>query len=339
MNCLNSLANDSKVQFSTCDVDYEIREIVKRVVIIAFGFSNLLLPLIIYFVFAKSQQMKNYRFYLLNTTVWCYVYHLIVCLIHPNALYPSSCVLFHPIIEISQNQTVFLFYMFTFSLINLNMSIIWSLLYRFSQVFSNGLAEYFEKSKSIYFLYGITYIFVHFTGIVPITLFQSWDWNQTRSQFRMENPQHTSYIDNPMICFEHGEYFRWFHLYMSIMFILAFILGNLSQAYLFYLLYKTKQNSLVPSTYKYQAMLLKAFSCQLFVAYALLILPVALQSIFVFYNVTFESQTNKLFSETVDNLTMIYFISPWRKTVVSWTRWKKPHTITANQQTLHEMTT
>ncbi|KAI6211350.1 hypothetical protein M3Y96_00424900 [Aphelenchoides besseyi] len=312
--------------YSECDADCKFQRCVRLLVVVSFVSSSLLLPLMIYMVVVKSQQMRKYRWYLLNTIVWCYVFDFIIFLTHPIPVFPTTCVLFVPIVEMSQNLTVFAFYVGMFSLINLDLSILWTLLFRFTQVFPNKLNHYFENSKSIYLLYLFVHLFVYVTMFLTIAFGQEWNWNQTRSNFLSQNPVLIAYVNQPMVCFKNEDHFRFYHFCMSIMLIFFFFVGNALHGLLLHVLYKTRRNSVIQSTFRLQMMLFRAFTWELFIAYILLLFPFAIQGLLVYYKFEHTDKITVLnlalmsLHGTIDNLTMLYFISPWYKTITGWIR-------------------
>ncbi|KAI6199001.1 hypothetical protein M3Y96_00580300 [Aphelenchoides besseyi] len=314
----------------------EIENPVRVLIILSFISSTALFPLMIFFVFKKSKQMKKYKFYLLNTTIWCYVYHLIVFINHANILFPSPCIMFHSILNLSQTSTVVMFYLAFFAIVNLDLSIVWSLFYRFSQAYPTRLDRLFEKSKSIYLVYAIVHCFVYVSVLSPMMIGQRWDWNETRIQFLKDNPDLLAYINSPMICFQNEENFRRFELYLAIMFLVFFFIGNILHGLLIHLSQNAKRNSLVSSTYRLHIMLLKAFSVQLIIGYALLLLPVVIQGFLIYNEVANTGKTSTVilalisFHGTIDDLTMIYFIKPWRETVLSWIKRSSKSSIFSN---------
>ncbi|KAI6212852.1 hypothetical protein M3Y94_00078100 [Aphelenchoides besseyi] len=302
----------------------EVENGVRILIVISFISSSVLFPLMIFFIFKRSKQMKKYRFYLLNTIIWCYIYHLIVFINHANILFPSPCIMFHSILGLSQTATVVMFYLAFFAIVNLDLSIVWSLFYRFSQAYPGRLDRFFEKSKSIYLVYAIVHFFVYVTVLSPMMIGQRWDWNETRVQFLKGNPDLAAYVDSPMICFQNEENFRRFELYLAIMFLVFFFIGNILHGLLIHLSQNARRNSLVSSTYRLHMMLLKAFSVQLIIGYALLLLPVVIQGFLIYNEVANTGKTSTIilalisFHGTIDDLTMIYYIKPWRETVLSW---------------------
>ncbi|KAI6198715.1 hypothetical protein M3Y96_00548900 [Aphelenchoides besseyi] len=257
--------------------------------------------------------MQQYRWYLLNTILWCYVHHFCAFLTHPNPKYPSTCILFHPLISTNQNQTILLFYIAIISYINLGL--------RFGQAYSMWSAKYFEKSPSVYALYFGLYVLVYATIFLPIALGQEWSWEKTRVQFVAENPTLVAYFNHPMLCFVHENQVRALHLYMAILLIVVFVIGNILYVLLARMLHKSRRNSFLTTTHRLQVMLFRAFRVQLFIAYAFILLPLIFQALLIHYRYEHAGTVTTVvilllsIHGTVDSLAMIYFISPWRKTI------------------------
>ncbi|KAI6212592.1 Tyrosine-protein kinase [Aphelenchoides besseyi] len=151
--------------------------------------------------------------------------------------------MFHPILPLGQNAAVIMFYLAFFAIMNLDLSIVWSLFYRFSQ---------------------------------------RWDWNETQIQFLNSNPDLAAYVNSPMICYKNVENFRLFELYVSIIFLVFFFVGNFLHGVLIHLTQKSR-NSLLTSTYRMHMMLLTAISVQMIIGYMLLLLPVVVQGFLIYY--------------------------------------------------------
>ncbi|KAI6198662.1 hypothetical protein M3Y96_00543000 [Aphelenchoides besseyi] len=253
--------------------------------------------------------------------LWCYVHHFCAFLTHPNPKYPSTCILFHPLIFTNQNQTILLFYIAIISYINLGLSIICSMLYRFGQAYSMWSAKYFEKSPSVYALYFGLYVLVYATIFLPIALGQEWSWEKTRVQFVAENPTLVAYFNHPMLCFVHENQVRALHLYMAIFLIVVFVIGNILYVLLARMLHKSRRNSFLTTTHRLQVMLFRAFRVQLFIAYAFILLPLIFQALLIHYRYEHAGTVTTVvilllsIHGTVDSLAIIYFISPWRKTI------------------------
>lgn len=91
-------------------------------------------PLLVYLILHRSKQMKRYRYYVLNISIWCFGFDLFPFLIRPSFMFPASCIVFQPIVPMS-NQTVrgLLYVLFLIS-INMEAGVVWSLFYRYAQV-------------------------------------------------------------------------------------------------------------------------------------------------------------------------------------------------------------
>ncbi|KAI6219125.1 hypothetical protein M3Y95_01133800 [Aphelenchoides besseyi] len=303
----------------------DVESLVRIFIVISFISSTVLFPIMIFLIVKKSKQMKKYRFYLLNTVIWCYIYHLIVFINHINPIFPSPCVMFHPILPLGQNAAVIMFYLAFFAIMNLDLSIVWSLFYRFSQAYPGWLCDFVDKTKYIYLVYACIYFFVYTTVLIPMMIAQRWDWNETQIQFLNSNPDLAAYVNSPMICYKNVENFRLFELYVSIIFLVFFFVGNFLHGVLIHLTQKSR-NSLLTSTYRMHMMLLTAISVQMIIGYMLLLLPVVVQGFLIYYENEntgrFSTVTLALFSThgTIDDFTMIYFIKPWRETILNWIR-------------------
>ncbi|KAI6185913.1 hypothetical protein M3Y98_00075800 [Aphelenchoides besseyi] len=296
----------------------DVERAVRSVVIISFMSSSALFLVMLHLIFNKSRQLHKYRWYLFNTVIWGYVYHLLVFINHADILFPSPCIMFNSFLSIGQNSAVFVFYVAFFAIINLNLSIVWSLLYRFSQVFPGWLSDFFDRSKTIYFVYAFVHLFIYATVLLPMLIGQKWDWRETRLQFLTENPDLLDRIDRPMICFTNNKNLRSFQLYILIIVVFVVIFGKILHGILIHLLRKTKRRSTITSTYKFQLMLLNSINCQIVIAYVFFVFPVLIQGVLVYNNNPHVGKWATVMSAligfhgTVDDLAIIWFIKPWR---------------------------
>jgi hypothetical protein len=145
---------------TTNNFDSRLQSILNAIVSISFTLSTGLLPIVIYLIINKSRGMKNYRYYMLNNALWCYMYHFSVFLARPTLLFPSFCLYIEPLIPIPLTDDVFMILMLVQQIVvvNMDLSVVLSLFYRYSQVslrFLNanfcGLNAWFFRVKRLVF--------------------------------------------------------------------------------------------------------------------------------------------------------------------------------------------
>lgn len=71
---------------------------------------------------------------MLNNAIWCYNFYFSIVIARPIFLLPSFCVIFEPIIPLSSEFIVFGTFIFEITLVNIDISVVYSLFYRYSQV-------------------------------------------------------------------------------------------------------------------------------------------------------------------------------------------------------------
>ncbi|KAI6225523.1 hypothetical protein M3Y99_01334500 [Aphelenchoides fujianensis] len=245
--------------------------------------STALLPLMVFLIVKKSDMMERYRWYLLNTIVFCYAYHFILCANQITAFYPSYCFMFDPIVPISRDGSIFSFYVAFFAIINLDLSIVWSLFYRFSQAFPGPFGDFFERGRVIYFIYFVVHVFCYLTVLIPTYLGQVRGEEATRRQFLAENPDLFALADAPLLCFANSENSRRFQLFLAILFSVFFVIGIGMMGVLIRRTHRTKRESVVKSTYRLQMMLVRALSFQMGIGMICLLIPVVVLG-FLIYN-------------------------------------------------------
>jgi hypothetical protein len=87
-----------------------------------------------------------------------------------------------------------------------------------------------------------------------------------------------------------------------------------------------RKSSTIASTYRLQLMLFRAISAQLYIGYCFLLFPTVVVGFLVFWRADFGGKAMAIvftlmsLHDFLDYLTMLYFITPYRKTVLQWLR-------------------
>lgn len=108
-------------------------------------------PVIIYAIFRKSQEMKIYRFYLLNTIIWNTIVEISLFLTAPTILCPYPYVLINSIFEhdVDIDLWYILFEISVFCQLNLIFAMVLSIMYRLCHLlhnnFTNKMLEILDK--------------------------------------------------------------------------------------------------------------------------------------------------------------------------------------------------
>jgi hypothetical protein len=113
-------------------------------------------------------------------------------------------------------------------------------------------------------------------------------------------------------------------LYIALLLLAFFVLGTTLYTFLFIRMRIARRSSTIASTYRLQLMLFRAISVQLYIGYCFLLFPTVIGEFLMFFRVEasgkFLAITMALMSlhDFLDYLTMIYFITPYKKTVMQW---------------------
>jgi hypothetical protein len=114
------------------------------------------------------------------------------------------------------------------------------------------------------------------------------------------------------------------YAYVGVIYISFFILGSTLYTLLALNMRKAKQSTMTPSTYRLQMMLFRAVSFQLFIGYVFLLIPCATLCFMVFLDVPNTGKRASIvlslmsMHSFLDCLSIMYFITPYRKTIMKW---------------------
>lgn len=113
-------------------------------------------------------------------------------------------------------------------------------------------------------------------------------------------------------------------LYSSIVYLDSFLLGTALYTSYLIKMQIIKRSTMTTSTYRLHRMLFNAISAQLFIAYSFLLFPSAALGLMIFFQVQntgkYVSLVLTLMSvhSFLDCLAIMYFITPYRKTIMKW---------------------
>lgn len=104
------------------------------IITIVFILTTCLVIIVIYLIINKSGPIKKYRYYMLQNVICCFIFLCAEFITNPVFLFPSFCMVFEPIIPLPAIFNIGGIYVFTILIINMNVSVGFSLFYRYSQV-------------------------------------------------------------------------------------------------------------------------------------------------------------------------------------------------------------
>ncbi|KAI6180601.1 hypothetical protein M3Y98_00738200 [Aphelenchoides besseyi] len=315
---------------------------------LTFCISSLLFPVVLYLILKKSRQMKLYRYYLINNvrgSSWCYIYHTCTFGARPTFLFPSFCLILDPVLPLPREFLVFGVFFVVFVVINLDLSVVESLFYRYSQAFPGWLDVFFNESRWLYGIYFAVHTSIYASIFIPLILGYVRDERETRSQFAAENPDLVNLVDSMIVvCFVNSDISRRLILWITVLMMSFFCLGTTLYFVLYFRMKQTRRQSTISSTYKLQLMLFRAISAQLYIGYCFLLLPVAFTCTLVYFQVphggVYSTIVSSLmsFHGSLDYLCMMYFITPYKRTILKWLRLDKD-TSTVSRRTTFPTTT
>jgi hypothetical protein len=114
--------------------DPTLESYAEKLTLLSFVLTTIIMPLIVYLIVTKSKRMKTYRYYLINSVIWAYSFQLLIFIARPVVLLPSFCILFYPIVSIARSIIQSMLCCTVVIAVNMDMAVLWSLLYRYSQV-------------------------------------------------------------------------------------------------------------------------------------------------------------------------------------------------------------
>lgn len=94
----------------------------------------LLLPLMIYLILFRSRSMSRYRYFLLNNVIWSFLFDIWPFLIRPSFLFPGSCIVFYPMISMSNEVMRYFVHVLFVTLLFMELSVFWGMWYRYAKV-------------------------------------------------------------------------------------------------------------------------------------------------------------------------------------------------------------
>ncbi|CAD5225252.1 unnamed protein product [Bursaphelenchus xylophilus] len=105
-------------------------------------------PFILYLALFHSKQMTRYRFLIINNVVWSCLYNWAVCLVKPAFMFPAMCfILDSPLVHRSFWTKVATILTMGF-FINIECSVFWCLMYRYCIAYPS-LTDFVENSKAV----------------------------------------------------------------------------------------------------------------------------------------------------------------------------------------------
>ncbi|CAD5225246.1 unnamed protein product [Bursaphelenchus xylophilus] len=310
-------------------------------------------PLIIFLAVFHSKKMHRYRFLIINNVIWSCLFNWTVWFADPAFLFPAAClVLYNPLVHrvpVAKGVSSFMI----FCLVNVELAVVWSLLYRYFMSFPGKLSDFVEKGRLCWIcvvsihaaFYGVAFLPFYFHPIRSSV-------DQSIEKVRLlDQLPHFNDIEPEIgyICAPNVKLVSKWTFAAFITMILWFIVGMIIFSTMFYrIMVVFQQTNMMSSTQQMHVILFKlemeafcyifghftdakfyvfchwiitvqAVSVQLFVGYIFLLFPTAalLLTIALRWD---EGTTIAAFCimlvqahGCVDFVTMIYFITPYRR--------------------------
>ncbi|KAI6216380.1 hypothetical protein M3Y95_01280600 [Aphelenchoides besseyi] len=284
-----------------------------------FIFSTILLPVVVYMITVKSSTLGYYRWYLFNSTIWNYMFTLLLLVVDPIFLFPSLCIVSNSLSSIDYNKFNLAVYLILFSMINLALSISCSLVYRFSQAFYGSLQRLHDSKWSLG-IHLVHHLFFHVVILGSLYSQQLLGVEQNRLQFAVENPDLVlRFENNPVICYTNTERTRSTIFYISFFLLVFFTLCTALLIRFVFALRSKKRNF---RSYQLHLMLFKVLVIQLNIVYAFFLVPVYFICLLIYFQ---HPQTSYFMMITTELISahcwieyscVLYFIVPYRKTIL-----------------------
>ncbi|KAI6211242.1 hypothetical protein M3Y96_00413000 [Aphelenchoides besseyi] len=303
----------------------------KWVIDASFCITTPLFPLMIYLIVKRSSQMRKYRYYILANVIFDYIYHFFAFLAKPTPLFPSYCLIVDLLVPMPYFVILACFYFTVLSVTALEIAVVASLFYRWSQAMIGRISHFFDQGRTTLALYGGLYFYT-FCGIsLSLSFGLISNKEEARQQFLTENPDLHKMVDNiTVICLINSRYSRLSALSIAVGLSIFFVIGTSLYSSLYFQMQQTRRESSVESTYQMQRILFRALSVELYIGYFCLLFPNTITAILVFVDSPWAGTVGSiglaLFSwhSVLDFLTMLFFITPYRKIILGWIRRNKP---------------
>lgn len=101
---------------------------------LAYLLELLAVPALVYLTLCRSQQLRRYRFYLLNNALWNFAIDTLALLVHPNFVFPVPCTVFNGFYRPHGVEMKFCLVLLIFLLLGMDFAVIFSMFYRYAQV-------------------------------------------------------------------------------------------------------------------------------------------------------------------------------------------------------------
>ncbi|CAD5218188.1 unnamed protein product [Bursaphelenchus okinawaensis] len=130
----------------------------------------MLMPLMVYLTCFRSNQMKRYRFYILNNVIWCFIFDIGLFILRPTFMFPTGCFVMRPLISMSNSTARGVAFCLLVVCINVEMGVVWSLFYRYSQAFPGWFGDFFEHGYTCYIVIGCIHFSFYVCCLTPFFL-------------------------------------------------------------------------------------------------------------------------------------------------------------------------
>ncbi|KAH7718398.1 hypothetical protein AAVH_14175 [Aphelenchoides avenae] len=281
-----------------------------------FCLSACLTPFMVYLLIYQSRKIGKYRWYMLNNFICDFVYDCILELLKPYFVPVSVGGYSLAWIRWSTTSAYTLFEIGVTFLEFTCISVILSLLYRYSQAFPGRIQIFFEHSKWIYLCYLCFYVMVVPTSVSPICLRRMTSEDQIKKFLWGNNAAYTSPA-NAMIAYKWSDTVKTVTWFMLLLLTIFFVLGTTLFVVAHVKITRGTGKHVVAS--RLQMMLYRACMVQYLVGLGFLLFPLVVMTIAMnCVPSKMDCVGNIVFMLTaahssVEYLVTIYFIKPYRR--------------------------
>ncbi|CAD5225272.1 unnamed protein product [Bursaphelenchus xylophilus] len=287
-------------------------------------------PTIIYLALYHSKQMKRYRYLIINTVFWSLLFDWITFFMKPQFTFPAACILYlNPLMAYGPAYlvgTALLMALF----VNVEMAVVWSFMYRYLMAYPGRIGNAVESGKAAPRVMIIVQILVHFICFSPFTT--------VGLPGKYTAVDDAAFLQGLPQLFEKRNEFGHFcavgvpttrsiAYYGFVLLGCVFVVGIILYSILFHrvIIQKSKQFNMGSTQRMHLNVIadLQAVSAQLFIGYVMLLIPTAVL-VYALYAEWEEGTTivavAVMFVQLhgcADFLAMIYFITPYRRKLMS----------------------
>ncbi|CAD5225258.1 unnamed protein product [Bursaphelenchus xylophilus] len=288
--------------------------------LITTALESICAPIVLYLTLYHSMQMKRYRYLIMNHVVWNLLMNWALCVYKPTMLFPAPCVTFAPAIHNTWFTGISSMFL-VFLVANVEMSVVWSVLYRFFMSYPGRVSDFVERRRGSIIVFIVGQLLVCLFVLSPFAIFQRPSEARETAEFLKRLPHLQQYERSTgYLCTMDIEITGIVLLFGVMLLVFFFVAGTV----ILFILGRrvtnvNKEGFFAGSAHRMHKMLFKAVLVQVIVSNIFQFVPTTLL-LLTFYVQWEEGTTIAAVCVTmvqvhgsVDFITMMYFIVPYRR--------------------------